>query len=645
LTCVGEDKTDLSSNALTVLERGSSIQTSVFGPHDADEAGEGGLVWLKSRSSAENHILTDSARGVTRLLNTNNTNAEASNSDISAFNSDGFSLQYVYGSTNTPSTDYVSWTFRKAPKFFDVVTYTGDGVAGREIAHNLGTTVGTILIKRLNSAVQWVVYHRSLSTDATYGRYSMTLNTTAAEFLSGYTPSEPTTTHFTISSNNQVNASGGTYVAYLFAHNDGDGEFGPDGDADIIKCGSFNRAGAYASVDVNLGFEPQFLIVKTSGTTGNWKIVDNMRGMTESSASTAKLYSNDPSAEVLGGDGMSAKLNATGFSVADSTTGDHIYIAIRRGPMAVPESATDVFDVQTYTGNSSTDRKFTTGFPIDANLTQGLFGASACLGSRLIDGMHLTSSTAVSYDGLTDWIDYDFMEGFEFPTVYGLSNLNGNDYVTYNWRRAPNYFDVVAYTGDGVAGRTVSHNLGVAPEMIWVKRRSNAEYWPVLHKDGNGSGSPSVGQLESTAAFNTGNLQYTFGDDTVYIAPDASGFTVSDGNAVNRSGDTYIAYLFASLDGVSKVGSFTTTGSDVNVDCGFSSGARFVLWKRTDSAGSWNLMDSERGIVAGNDPFLNLNQTSGENNSVDLIDPYSSGFTVAGGGLSSGGTYIFYAIA
>jgi hypothetical protein len=75
---------------------------------------------------------------------------------------------------------------------------------------------------------------------------------------------------------------------------------------------------------------------------------------------------------------------------------------------------------------------------------------------------------------------------------------------------------------------------------------------------------------------------------------------------------TYIAYLFATLAGVSKVGSYTGTGADLNVDCGFSAGARFILIKRTDSTGDWYVYDSLRGIVAGNDPYLLLNSTAAE---------------------------------
>jgi hypothetical protein len=127
-------------------------------------------------------------------------------------------------------------------------------------------------------------------------------------------------------------------------------------------------------------------------------------------------------------------------------------------------------------------------------------------------------------------------------------------------------------------------------------------------------------------------------------------FKVSNGYGINNvSTLPHIAYLFATVAGVSKVGSYTGTGADLNVDCGFSAGARFILIKRTDSTGDWYVYDSVRGIVAGNDPYLLLNSTAGEVTGTDYIDPLSSGFTVTSSAPAalnaSGGTYIFLAIA
>ena len=204
--------------------------------------------------------------------------------------------------------------------------------------------------------------------------------------------------------------------------------------------------------------------------------------------------------------------------------------------------------------------------------------------------------------------------------------------ISYTWKRAPKYMDVVAYTGNYTAGHNISHNLGVAPEMMWVKKRDAASFWRCYHKD--------LGNTKALALNDTGGAgTSTYWSNTT---PTESVFTVGLDGGTNSSGNTFIAYLFASLAGISKVGSVTHSGT-TNVDCGFSSGSRFILLKRTDASGDWYVWDSERGIVSGNDPYLLLNSTAAEVTNTDLIDPLSSGFTITSS-LTSG-DYIFYAIA
>ena len=101
--------------------------------------------------------------------------------------------------------------------------------------------------------------------------------------------------------------------------------------------------------------------------------------------------------------------------------------------------------------------------------------------------------------------------------------------------------------------------------------------------------------------------------------------------------------------GVSKVGSYTGTGATLTVNCGFTTGARFVLIKRTDDTGDWYVWDSARGIVAGNDPYLVLNSGAAEVTTTDWVDTAASGFELSNavGNLANviGGTYLFLAIA
>jgi hypothetical protein len=126
-------------------------------------------------------------------------------------------------------------------------------------------------------------------------------------------------------------------------------------------------------------------------------------------------------------------------------------------------------------------------------------------------------------------------------------------------------------------------------------------------------------------------------------------FTVSTADGVNSSSYTFVAYLFATVAGVSKVGSYTGTGALQTVNCGFTGGTRFVLIKRTDSAGDWWLYDSARGISSSDDPYLILNSSASETTGTNYVDTTSVGFQVtaaAPAGLNAnGGTYIFLAIA
>jgi hypothetical protein len=154
-----------------------------------------------------------------------------------------------------------------------------------------------------------------------------------------------------------------------------------------------------------------------------------------------------------------------------------------------------------------------------------------------------------------------------------------------------------------------------------------------------------------------GNGKYLFFNDTaagIYnmwnaTSPTSSVFSVSSYSYVNGSGNTYVAYLFATCAGVSKVGSYTGTGTTQTINCGFTAGARFVLIKRTDSTGDWYIWDTARGIVSGNDPYLLANTSGAQTTSTDYIDPSSSGFEISSTAPAAinanGGTFIFLAIA
>ena len=621
----------------TFLYDGSSSAQTIN--NGIDLSGEGGLVWIKERStSGSDHHLTDTVRGIKNPLNSDSTAAENTyyannNQGITAFNNNGFTV--ASGSNFNDNGDTaVSWTFRKAINFCDIVTYTGNGTAGLTVNHNLGSVPGMIIVKGTGLTSHWQVLHRN---DGTNWKNLQLDQTGASGYEADYWGNgssfvAPTSTAFTVGTGSNVNANGYTYVAYLFAHNNNDGGFGPDSDQDIIKCGSFTPPSS-GETEVTLGFEPQFIITFDTGGGDNWRMYDTMRGWDVVNRQLLNPNQSVAESSLSNTSGYEIKPTATGFIHEGHTASSpHIYMAIRRGPLAAPTDATKVFAVQDGRGAS---KLYTAGFPVDAFLQGNKNGDNWQFHSRLTRGKVLATDTTAAET--TDTFYY-----FDDQTGIVTSSGGGSaltQLVAYMWKRAPSYFDVCCYTGNSTQGRTVSHNLGAIPEMMWIKSRSNADGWKVYHKD---TGATKYLTLNDTSSETTD----TWINNT---APTDSVFTLGgSGSGVNYSGLNYIAYLFASAPGVSKVGSFTGSDSDQTIDCGFSSGARFVLLKCTTDTNNWAVWDTARGIVSGNEPYLVLDRSDAEITGQDRIDPHSSGFTVAGNfttGNDAGQSYIFYAIA
>ena len=614
----------------TYLYKGNGTSQTIV--NGIDLSGEGGLVWIRNRnaSSGADHIFTDTERGTNTILESNRGREAQSKTDmITSFNSNGFSIA-DNGHVNENNDDICSWTFRKCPGFFDIVTYTGNGTAGRTVAHDLGSVPGCIIIKCTNVAEGWVVFHRSLGATT-----ALRLHQTNAkqDETFWFNDTAPTSSEFTLGVSGAVNDPGRSYVAYIFAHDDQ--SFGDDGDEAIIKCGSYTGNGQTSGPTINLGFEPQYVIIKRADSSDNWLLFDNMRGVS-SGGDDAILQANQNGTEASY-TFNAIKFTPTGFQLesvsggVNGNGGDYIYIAIRR-PHKPPEAGTEVFDPELLTSASQTS---TPGFAPD--MAWQIFNRtypSFYIGNRLTgNGSYLQTYSSNAEGSFTSW-EFDAPTG-EFTQSLSSGSTTGG--IQYFFKRAPGFFDVVTFTGNG-STQDITHNLGVAPELLFIKSRSSDVNfgWTTYSAP---TGNNNVLRINNnTAASGTTGFRNT--------TPTATQFFLEH---YNDSGVTFIAYLFASLDGVSKVGSYTGTGSNVDVDCGFTAGARFVLIKRTDSTGDWYVWDSARGIVGGNDPYVLLNSTAAEVTNTDYIDPLNSGFTVTSSAPAalntSGGTYIFLAIA
>jgi hypothetical protein len=241
------------------------------------------------------------------------------------------------------------------------------------------------------------------------------------------------------------------------------------------------------------------------------------------------------------------------------------------------------------------------------------------------------------------------MTGVKWNIGDGYTNTTPGNYITWNFQRAPGFFDEVCYTGTGTSPMAVNHNLGVAPNMMIIKAKNSGGYvnqpWsvmvPSLISDGYGGTGNLV--LNATDAYNVTGWSAPIATATQITIP-SNYFTV------NYSGYNYVAYLFATLAGVSKVGTYTGTGGTQTINCGFGAGgARWLMVKRTDSTGNWYVFDSARGFTSSSSPYLLMNSNAAEVTGNNGCYAASTGFTVTSTANATvninGASYIFLAIA
>jgi hypothetical protein len=323
--------------------------------------------------------------------------------------------------------------------------------------------------------------------------------------------------------------------------------------------------------------------------------------------------------------------------------------------------ANDYFNAVLYTGNGSTQSITGVGLQpdlvwlksrsnaTDNELTDAVRGATKSLISNS------TAAEATDTNGLTAFNS----DGFSLGTD---ANYNGSTrtYVAWNWNaggstvtntsgtisaqvraNTTSGFSIVTYTGNGTAGATVGHGLGVTPDMIIVKSRSvGTGDWVVWHSSLTSNNNNYL-ILNSTAAVNTANQPW---NNTL---PTSSVFSLRTWDSVNQNSSTYVAYCFDAVAGYSAFGSYTGNGSTDGPFVYTNHRPAFLLVKRTDTTSNWTILDFQReGYNIDNDPlFPNLSDAEG---TTDLADILSNGFKLRSTDASvnaSGGTYIYMSVA
>jgi hypothetical protein len=280
-------------------------------------------------------------------------------------------------------------------------------------------------------------------------------------------------------------------------------------------------------------------------------------------------------------------------------------------------------------------------------LFNSIAGVTKYLSSNLPDAEVTDATIITSFNS----------NGFTLGTGNSLNRAGGYNFVGWQWQAGQGTtttnnvgsissqvsvnttagFSVVTYTGTG-ANATVGHGLGVTPKMFIVKNRSTSQDWRVYTETTGPNNTLFLNATDVSTAASTGWNN---------TAPTSSVFSIGTSLAVNQSGSNFVAYCWAQVAGFSQFGSYTGNGSTDGpfVYTGFR--PKFLMYKRTDSTGSWFMVDSTRNPSNLSNLWLQANTNEAEQTDT-AIDLNSNGYkirTSGSGTNASGGTYIYMTFA
>jgi hypothetical protein len=521
---------------------------------------------------------------------------------------------------------FISHAFLEAPGFMQRVTYTGNGSA-RQISHSLGVPPAFIIIKCTSATYSWVLWSRNIAYPGLswYGFNGSNRNDSSNLWGTANIYTSPANaSYFNVGTSDETNLSGASFVAYIFAD---------QGSTGFITANSLNTDSGGAAT-VSLGWEPQFVMYKEHNIV-NWQIWDMSQRAT---------LAND---FMLSPNSTSGRANSTASYIVPTADGfkfqnrssntEQTYLAVRKGLMRKPTAGSQILGINSRTGTGAAAN--VVGWAphnSDIYIIRPRTGADTVLVTRE-QGMqsHLytdsSAAAATSSVRVTDFLS----TGFSLGTSSDV-NQNATGHISYAIKNARGFSDLVKYKGTGAA-HTEKHNLNAVPRLIIVKNLVDASTSWMVQLVGYHGGYMT---LNSTSGYNV--------DSTVWnnTAATLTDFTLGT-TEVNTSTKEYQAMLFTNRTGVCKIDVYTGNGSTQNIDCGFVSGARFVLIKAVSTTGDWMFFDTTRGIISGNDPMMKFNANTTEATGTDYLAPYSGGFGVNNASLTNTNavTFMYMAIA
>ena len=621
-----------SENFGVVLYTGTSANHAITGLGFQPD-----LVWIKDRDNAEQHILNDSTRGASNDLSSNTTAAEANRpTGFLSFDSDGFTLGTDGGGVVNDSTrgPYVAWCWKanggttssntdgtitstvqaNTKAGFSIIKFTGTG-ATATVGHGLSQTPEIYIMKNLDQAgYKWPTHTQDAGSLS--GNYTGALNETSA--FTSYTPTANATTIGLTSGQPDRNPSGQEMIVYAF-----------HSVAGYSKIGTYTGNGSTQAIDT--GFEPAFLMLKSTSQTGDWFMFDNKRS--PSNPRNNRIKANLADAESTSSNQVNFLTNGFYFgSTAFNDSGrTFLYIAFAADPSPAPVLA-DSFNQSLWTGNGGENTEikavgFQPGFV-------WLKGINAGWGNFLQDNIR-TAPYFISSDSsngeattLPNIVSSFDTDGFTIQNN-GNSNNQGSTYAAWSWKansiptintdgtiqsvvsaNSAAGFSVVKYTGNGTASSTIGHGLSSAPDVVFFKRLDAVESWNVWFS----SVSNKVGFLNLAQGF----ITYTG------LSSDSTTVTLNNGTGHNASNSPYIAYCFASTSGFSQIGTYTGNGTSQTITTGFQ--VDYILFRKHDANQDWFIFDSARDPINPKTKRLYANYNIAETSATSNINFTSTGF-------------------
>jgi len=224
------------------------------------------LVWIKERSDTSGHVLTDTIRGATKYLSTDSSAAEGTAAlALAKFLTNGFQLGNN-AAVNGVGETYIDWVFNMLPKYgMDIVTWTGNGVAGRTVAHSLGAAPEMVITKNLSNISNWFVYHHKVASDPETDYLILNSDATVTDDATAWNDTAPTSSVFTVGTATACNADGDEYIAYVFRSIPG-----------FSKIGAWTEDGSLGT-RTHTGFRPKFVLYRRIGVVASWAMFDSVR--------------------------------------------------------------------------------------------------------------------------------------------------------------------------------------------------------------------------------------------------------------------------------------------------------------------------------------------------------------------------------